>query len=306
MAYRILTFDGGGIRGIYTAVLLQRLQKEVPGFIGKSDILAGTSTGGIIALGLAAGYTPAKMVSLYRKNGAKIFDDSIWDDMKDMGGLIGAEYGNKNLKKMLKQYFGMKKLKSLKMKVLIPSFDIGCANLDRGIPAHPWKPKFYHNFAGPDSDGDEYVVDVAMCTSAAPTYFPSYHGYIDGGTVANNPSVAAIAQARSKEAGSNSLDDIVVLSLGTGTVPTNINRGMNLDWGYTQWAKPLINLMIDGVMGVADYQCKQLLADRYKRLSPKLKKDIKLDSVKDIPLLIKYANNAKIKTVVDWIKKYWE
>jgi predicted acylesterase/phospholipase RssA len=97
MTYRILTFDGGGVRGAYTAMLLQRLSSGVPRFIDSVDLLAGTSTGGIIALGLASGRTPNELVSLYRDNAAKIFDSSWLHELADLHGVSGAEYDNSNL-----------------------------------------------------------------------------------------------------------------------------------------------------------------------------------------------------------------
>jgi uncharacterized protein len=72
--YRIVAFDGRGIRGVYTAVLLRRLSQQVPGFLDSAQLLAGTSTGGILALGLAKGMTADELVKLYQDNGAQIFD----------------------------------------------------------------------------------------------------------------------------------------------------------------------------------------------------------------------------------------
>jgi len=188
-AYRILSVDGGGIRGLYAAVLLDRLTLEVPTLVDRVDLVAGTSTGGIIALGLAHGLAPADLVALYRDRAKEIFDDSWLDDLKDLGGLTGADYDNENLKKLLGEIFGKRTtLKQLKKRVLVPTFD-----LDNESPApgkRMWKPKFFHNYPGPDSDGEELVVDVALRTSAAPTYFPTYQGYIDGAVVANNPAMA--------------------------------------------------------------------------------------------------------------------
>src|SRR5689334_20922503 len=105
MAYRIVSFDGGGVRGIYTAVLLQRLCEQVPDLTEKADLLAGTSTGGIIALGLAAGHPASELVALYRDNAAKIFDSSWLHELTDLGGLAGAEFDNKNLEHILIDIF---------------------------------------------------------------------------------------------------------------------------------------------------------------------------------------------------------
>jgi patatin-like phospholipase/acyl hydrolase len=299
MAYRILTLDGGGVRGVYTAVLLERISAEVPSLIGKTHLLAGTSTGGIIALGLASGFAVARLVSLYRDNAARIFDSSWLHELADLHGLSGAEYDNTNLVEILKGQFGPTRLRQLSKKVLVPSFQLD--NQDPQAGRRMWKPKFFHNFPGPDSDGDELVVDVALRTSAAPVYFPTYQVYIDGGVVANDPSMAALAQALDKDTGAQKLEDLVLFSVGTGTNPTYI-AGHDLDWGIAQWANPLVSLMIDGVMGVAEYQCRRLLAGRYFRLEPRLPKPIAMDDASAVASLIDYANAVDIAAAVDWLK----
>src|SRR5713101_8997211 len=233
-AYRILSVDGGGIRGLYAAVLLDRLTREVPILVDRVDLVAGTSTGGIIALGLAHDLAPADLVALYRDRAKEIFDDSWLDDLKDLGGLTGADYDNDKLKAVLEGVFGKKtRLKQLKKRVLVPTFD-----LDNESPApckRMWKPKFFHNFPGPDSDGKELVVDVALRTSAAPSFFPVYQGYADGGVFANNPAMAALAQALEPTTGKQNLADVILLSLGTGRGNQFITT-QDADWGWVQWA----------------------------------------------------------------------
>jgi patatin-like phospholipase/acyl hydrolase len=141
-----------------------------------------------------------------------------------------------------------------------------------------WKAKYFHNFPGGDSDGHERVVDVALCTSAAPTYFPTYRGYVDGGVVSNNPSMCAVAQALEPTTGKQKLRDIRVLSMGTGYNPKYITAE-NEDWGFIEWAPHLISLMLEGSMGLADYQCRQLLETHYQRVNPVLPIEIGLDGV---------------------------
>ncbi len=305
MAYRILSLDGGGILGLVEIVVIRRLLKHEPDLLDRIDLFAGTSTGGILALGLAAGKSPDQLINLYRKRGARIFDDSWLDDLVDLAGLTGADYDNKRLRKELRKLFGDSTLGDLrKRRVLIPTFDLD--NHDgkppEGAQRH-WKPKFFHNFPNNDSDRDQLIVDVALRTSAAPTYFPSYQGYIDGGVVANNPSMAAVAEALDPRAGDAALDDIVLLSLGTGRTNryiAGVGRYSH-DWGYAQWGKQLVSIMIDGVMGVATYQCQRLLGDRLFRLDPALPKPWKLDSVKDIPEIIAFAESIPLGKLRKWI-----
>jgi patatin-like phospholipase/acyl hydrolase len=304
---RVISVDGGGIRGVFTAVLLEKLLAAVPKLLDKTDLYAGTSTGGIIALCLAAGKTPTQVRALYEQNGPEIFDDSWLDDLKDLGGLSGADYSNKNLRKFLQAEFGQSLLKDLGKRVLVSAFDLD--NEDPDPKKREWKPKFFHNFKGSDNDGKELVVDVAMRTAAAPTQFPSYQGYVDGGVVANNPSMAAVGQLldpRTTGGRVADLDEIVLFSLGTGT-PLQYVKGQSLDWGYAQWVKPLIKLMLDGSVGIADYQCRQLLGDRYHRLAPKFPPDVAIgsDDVKRIPELVALANAVKLQPTLDWLGLSW-
>ena len=92
--YRILSLDGGGIRGIITAIILQRLNAEVglSGWLDSTDLIAGTSTGGLLALGLCHGLPPEFIRNVYETKGAEIFDDSWLDDLVDLGKIAGADY----------------------------------------------------------------------------------------------------------------------------------------------------------------------------------------------------------------------
>ena len=274
--YRILTFDGGGIRGLVTLALLKRLETRVPSLIRDADLLAGTSTGGIIALGLAAGLSVDDLITLYRDHGEAIFTRPWWDRVRSLGRLTGARYQQANLGKILREIFGDARLADLGKRVLIPAFDL---NNEAPDPAkRTWNAKFFHNFPGNDSDGDAPVVAVALHTSAAPTYFPSHEGFIDGGVAANNPSLAALAQALSTRGAEPppELAEVCLLSLGTGINLTHI-WGQTLDWGFVQWAKPLIALMLDANPGIADYQCRQILHGAYRRLAPVFPRGVKID-----------------------------
>ena len=305
--FRILSFDGGGIRGVLTAVLLDRLLAEYPALLqDRPDTItmfAGTSTGGILALGMAAGLTPAQIRDLYVTNGKLIFDSSWTRDVVEIGGLSGAKYDNVNLKQILKETFGALKLKDLKPRVLIASF-----SLDNQAPdpaSRTWNPKFFHNFPGADSDGESLLVDVAMSTSAAPTYFPSYGVYVDGGVIANNPSMAAVVQAldgRNQAGERATLDGIKLLSVGTGASLQYI-EGQDHDWGDAQWIKPILNVMMDGGVGVADFQCAQLLGNRYCRLEPIFPagKSFPMDDVSKIVDLMDLAQSFDLTGAVGWL-----
>lgn len=305
--YRILALDGGGIRGIFTTTVLERLHAAAPGFFRKVDLVAGTSTGAIIACGLAAGMDPADITEIYRTQGPAIFDDSWLDDLKDLGGLTGAQYGSANLREILTAVFerglGLRRLADLSHRVLIPTFDLDDGDDPRRPPRklRSWKPKFFHNFPGPDSDGEARIVDVLMRACAGPVYFPTVDGYIDGGVVANNPSMAALAQALHPGTGGRRLEEVVLLSLGTGHSATYI-PGDHLDWGYVKWARPIVRLCIDAQMDVARYECEQLLGSRYHRVEEQFEWGMQLDDWPKVADLRELAEEVDLARTVAWLR----
>jgi patatin-like phospholipase/acyl hydrolase len=143
-----------------------------------------------------------------------------------------------------------------------------------------------------------------MRSSAAPTFFPSYQGYIDGAVVANNPAMCAMAQAIDRDRGNQPPGDIRILSLGTGQHPTLI-LGQSLDWGFAQWAKPLTVLMIDGGMGVVDFQCSRFLHDNFHRLDPALPEVIQLDDAGKVNDLIAFANAVDLSETIEWLRNHF-
>ncbi len=305
--FRILSLDGGGIRGLITVILLQRLQADhdLAGWLDQVDLVAGTSTGGLLALAIAKGLDLQMIGDLYKNKGKEIFDETWIDDIVDLGTLIGSEYDNKNLARELRNIFTNTILRDLKHSVLITAFDLD--NGDSNPAKRSWKPKIFHNMPGQDNDDGQLAYKVALYTSAAPTYFPSVDGFIDGGVFANNPSMCALAQTQDNRNNQKvALSDVVLLSIGTGTSLTYI-PGKQQDWGYAQWVKPLISLMLDGVGGIADYQCKQLMGPNYRRLAPTFPPgvSIPLDAVKRIPDMIDFANLVPIDDTVAWLKSFW-
>jgi patatin-like phospholipase/acyl hydrolase len=287
----ILSLDGGGLRGILTARLLERIQEKKPGFLIGTDMLAGTSTGGILALALALGEPPGRIISLYREHGPKIFKKKWWRRFLSVG-VIWAEYRSSRLRNALYGVLKDATLGDLPRPVLVPAFDLDAPRPDGG---RGWKPKFFDS--SDEADHDVPLLDVAMATSAAPTYFPTHGSYVDGGVVANNPSACALAAALSQ---GTPLGEVRLLSLGTGAVRTSIPGGDH-DWGLKQWARPLMNILVDGVSDVADFQCRQVLGDRYLRLNPTLPEEVPMDRPDKIDDLVRWADEADIGPVVDWL-----
>jgi patatin-like phospholipase/acyl hydrolase len=315
--YHILSLDGGGIRGLLTVALLERLERARPGFLDQIDLFAGTSTGAFLALGLAYGLTPTDLRKLYDDQGKWIFQDSLLDNLRDLGFVRGARYSNKHLKQALTERFCSHTLGDLKKKVLVAAFDLdnGSVNLDK---PRMWKAKFFHNFSGDDSDADERIVDVALRSSAAPTYFPVYQGYVDGFVVANNPSMCALTQVIGAEERSESAEitDIALLSVGTGLNQRYLPQ-KNADWGLRQWAiqfprrqhqlyvMPLIYMMWEGSVDLANYQCRQLLGDRFHRLDALLPQLVDIDGVEQMGVLAEAARQMDLKQTLRWLDAHF-
>jgi patatin-like phospholipase/acyl hydrolase len=301
--YRILSLDGGGLRGVLTAKLLERLETAVPGFLDSVDLFAGTSTGGILVLGLASGMSPTEIADMYKDCAAHVFADSAWDNLRDLGKLTGADYSNDYLKQAILDCIGDVALGDLPRRVLVSSFELDNQGRTRGMP-RTWKAKFFHNYPGPESDSHEKVVDVALRTSAAPTYFPMYQGFVDGGVVVNNPSMCALAQALHPRTGGQRVGDVALLSLGTGCT-SKFLTAQDADWGLAQWAPHLVSMMIEGGVAVSDYQCRQVLDERYMRVNPILPGPIGLDDVNQIPLLEEIGEIENLLPAVHWLRSYF-
>ena len=303
--YRVLSIEGGGIRGLVSTVLLQRLA-ATPGLeklLSAIDLIAGTSSGGLLALGIAHRIDLAVIRNLFIQAGPKIFDDSWLDDLVDLGKLKGADYDIQPLRRELRKLFGNTTLGQLKKRVLVTAFDLDNEFRNR----RTWKPKLFHNFPGNNNDRNEPVYKVGLYACAAPTYFPSVDGYIDGGVYAVNPSMCALAQTQDRRYQPTPLlDEVVLFSLGTGTSLQYI-KGRTLDWGYAQWARPLVSLMMGGTAGIADYQCYQILDAHYHRLAPVFPTGttVPLDAVDKILYLIDFAESLALDKTIAWLKQHW-
>lgn len=306
--YRIVSIDGGGIRGLIPAILLERLSREpgLAGWLESVDLLAGTSTGGLIALALSAGKSPAEIRDMYVTKAGEIFDRTAWRAITSLGSLIGAKYDIANLERVIRPFLGGEtRLSHLRRRVLIASFDLDSGAGDpRG---RTWKPKLFHNFPGPDSDGDELAYRVGLYTSAAPTYFAGSGGYVDGGVYAANPSMCALAQTQDPRIpDAVRLEDVTLLSMGTGISLQFIEENRP-DWGDVQWIEPLLKIMLDGVSGIADYECRRLLRERYLRVAPVFPAGtaVDMDAADMIGYLSDFAESVDLTEAAGWLRAAW-
>lgn len=298
--FRILSIDGGGIRGIIPGQFLAEVEKELHIKIADHfDMIVGTSTGGILATVLLcpneegkAKFTAAEVVNLYLDRGDDIFNVPTWKKIRSKGGITDEKYPSKGLEEALDDYLGDVDLNSLLKPALITSYDI------RRRKAHFFKSHLAHR-----PDRNFYLKDVCRATSAAPTYFEvSYiksmarvsYPLIDGGVFVNNPALCAYAEARSNtteifnmlgsapKTASIKASDMAILSLGTGEAKKFFTHAEAKDWGTLKWAVNVIDIMMSGVSETVDFQLKQIYdsiaqPDQYLRIQPTLSANIDPD-----------------------------
>lgn len=265
---RILSIDGGGIRGIIPGQVLKHLEAKLeklrPGtrLVDHFDLIAGTSTGGILTCiylcpepgGARPRFSAEDAVNLYLENGAKIFDLSVLRRARTLGGLRDEKYPAAPLEGLLRDYFGNLQLSQLLRPCLITAYDIKRRET-----------KFFNQARAQSNPGrDFFVRDVARATSAAPTFFECAnitsmsevsYPLVDGGVFANNPALCAYAEVRKE---GPTAKDMLILSLGTGQLNRPYDYAEAKDWGLANWAVPILDIMMAGVAETIDFQLRQI------------------------------------------------
>lgn len=296
---KILSLDGGGIRGIIPGQLLVTLEGKLRARTGNPesrlvnyfDLIAGSGTGGIMACAYLSPLKPhldtprfsaAQIVDFYLKHGAKVFNETLDHRIISLGGLLDEKYDADGLESVLRDYFEDLKLSHLLKPCLITSYDISRR-----------KAHFFTSHTASKPAGDFYVRDMARATSAVPTFFEcklvqSLSGVsyplVDGSVFASNPALCALAEVhkiRQPASASRrvSVPEVLLLSLGTGQPKEQYDYDDARRWGKASWARPLVDIVAAGVAETVDYQIKQLfetagVPNQYLRINPKLPVDV--------------------------------
>jgi patatin-like phospholipase/acyl hydrolase len=286
---RILTIDGGGIRGIIPAVILSHIEQELQRKTNNPtarladyfDMIAGTSTGGILTAfylmpadndSKRSKYQAQEAIELYKKHGKDIFKKRI--------SLTGAKYEEKGLEQILKDKFSNFKLSETRKKCVITAYDI----TER-------EAVFFTTPEAKESNSRDYFMrDVARATSAAPTYFAPTQitplagtpalCLVDGGMFANDPSLSAIVEAHKTEFPNLSNPDFTsmyVVSVGTGKVEKRYEYNTVRKWRLLRWIAPVIDILMSSSAEVTSYQVQKIFntigcANCYVRIEPNLGK----------------------------------
>lgn len=340
---RILALDGGGIRGVIPCTILHEIEKRTGKMIvDMFDLIAGTSTGGIIGIGLnvenpqtpGKTYTAEKIGDLYVKEGGRIFKKK--SGFSTGFGMLEESYDYVELEAVLLEYFGDATLKNSKTELLVTSYDIEARR-----PFY-----FLSRLARANPAFDDFLMrQMARSTSAAPTYFEPNRierpamdplSLIDGGVFANNPAMLAYTEAinihKLRNGGvsskletfdavpvlGNEAPEFFMLSLGTGRVVTPYPYDDARNWGAAGWIRPLIEIMMQGVSETVHYQMQYVLAPKlngpqqYFRFDPVIPEkgsdmaNVEADNIEQLQAIARKCiqdNEAAFDTICTYLTK---
>ena len=260
--FQVLALDGGGSRGLFTAALLAAIEEDLNVSVSDHfDLIAGTSTGGIVALALGLGLRPRQIVEFYVKHSPLVFRN--WLGLRSAQQWLFRKYSHRRLEAALKETFQDRLFGDSSKRLVIPCYELGADDVYIFRTAHAERLK--RDFKVP-------AWKVALATSAAPTYFPAHRGVdqlrlVDGGIWANNPAMVALIESFGTL--KVPLDQTHLLSIGTyegvSTRPPYLNNG-----GRLPWALKITDVLLRaGSIGVNN-QVSFLLGDRFLRLDPKV------------------------------------
>ena len=252
--FKILSIDGGGIKGLYSSKILEHFEEEFQcNLVDYFDMICGTSTGGILALALSLKLKASQVSSLYEEKGRLIFPVQS----KAIGILkqtfFKGKYGDEELRDALETTFKSHKIGDSNCLLCIPSYSL--------TDARPFIFKYDHKEGNLSRDNNTNYVDVALATSAAPTYFPlaeikAYDNkqFIDGGIYANNPSIVGFIEALTYFVGEDKeYDEVQILSISSLTNSAGKNTGLAKGRSFIHWRDELFDAMLTGQAKFIDY-----------------------------------------------------
>jgi len=284
--FQILSLDGGGIKGIFSAAVLAHMEEDFGiNITDHFDLIVGTSTGGIIALALGVGKRPLEILQFYIEKGRTIFPPNPLLCLKR---LYRRKYDSDPLEGALKGCLGEGFLGDSAKRLVIPSYNMG--EDDVYLFKTPHHERLTRDYKVP-------MWKVAMATTAAPTYFSSFRKLdhlrlIDGGVWANNPTLVGIAEAVSML--NVPLDKMRVFSIGTTDEVKARSKWLD-SGGLVQWSLPAVEVVMQAQSIGVSTQAQHLLGkERVIRVNPKVPdKLFKLDKLSEKELLAKASHESR-------------
>lgn len=309
----IVSLDGGGVRGALQTEILGRLFEMYPTLEQRVDMYAGSSVGAFLAAGLATRCYEQAQQCCTEQQFAQIFKQTWCHEAASADGWYEAQYETAPVAQFCDNFFAQKTFADTNKHLLVTSFRVeetsdDESNLDslcaHYFPQNRWQPVIYHNL---DSNNKQQlctrIADALMQSSAAPAYFPVHKKCVDGGLLANNPSMLAVAYAM-RFGLVQSLDDIFLLSLGTGKAPHTLSSyGENANLGRGEWLPQITDLLMQSNSECAVIECASLLGkERFCRVQPVLQQPIALDDYRKVALLKKIAKDVDLSEAQQWIE----
>lgn len=324
---RILSIDGGGMKGIISAIVLERLEELLRFYSRREDavisdyfdLVGGTSTGSIITALLLApdrtgkgGYVASDIINLYEQHGKEIFKKRLFFPVSQ---LVSSKYSSRAFERLLEKYLKGLTLEDLKKDCLITSYDM---SRRKGV--------FFSTLSSNTWEKQNYALkDIVLASAAAPTYFPPRQLYnerypnnchIDGGVIANNPAMCLLVESV-KCQGFTSFNDVMLLSIGNAGSTEYYEYRSVKHWGIVNWAIPMLNILMDGSEGTVHYQVKCIFdnlncKDQYLRIEKNTNEEVPaMDAVSDKALVrmieigeqLVRENDEKLKAFVKRLVK---
>ncbi|MDM0009638.1 patatin-like phospholipase family protein [Variovorax sp. J22G73] len=324
--FTILAFVGGGIRGLMSSTILNRLWENHPWMLDTTDLIAGCSTGSIITSEILAGKTPPELIKLFTHGEIKFYDHMSADPRKPAYDIDKA-YASQYL------LHGDAPVNGLKdRKALFVSFNVGGLDVVDGIVVpRPWEPRMYTNMLdeadrlqGLDGHGGYAIAKAATSSGAMPGQLGSFDGNVDGTYFNHDPTVAAIALAVHK---GHALEDITAITIGTGLMPDWVAEDTH-DWGADQWMNgvanpfdntppflmnqarpsPMLDMCLNGTSAqVMPTMARLLLGKRYANINPRLPCFIPENSTSPqaLALLQDSGNRENIDHALELVELHW-
>lgn len=276
--FQILSLDGGGLKGIFTASFLNAIEKNTnTNICNHFDLITGTSTGGIIAIALGLGFSSKQILDFYISEGTNIFpaQETLNRIIYGIKHIFIRKYSETDLEEALKLFFGNHLIGESKKRLIIPAFNSACGDVYIYKTAHHKDLKV---------DYKEPAWKVARATSAAPTFFSSFVNdggirLIDGGIWANNPCMVAISEAlgylKCKQ------ENIALLSIGTTQNLISSSR-IHVNGGLLPWSTKSIEFLMHGQVISAEKQAYHILGDKnFLRINPTVSNHYTIDKLSE-------------------------
>ncbi|WP_455714552.1 patatin-like phospholipase family protein [Anaerosporobacter sp.] len=292
MSTTILSIDGGGIKGIVSALVLIELEDIIKKYSGTDtvylvdyfDLIAGTSTGSILAALLLCPndcnrpkYTASDALNLYLTKGKSMFQTNPLHKIRTLGGLMGPKYKNKALTAELNSYFGNVKTADLLKPCLLTAYNMTTRDS-----------LFFNSLSSLKSEDRNYnLADAVLASTAAPTFFPpsctkTYNScedsLIDGGVFANNPALCALIESLKLDE-TKDIRETMVLSVGNVRTSKSYEYNKVRHWGAINWAFPILDILMDASEQTVDYQLNKLysilgISSHYLRVAANVRENV--------------------------------